>query len=168
MDFFTEQIIKQKKSPMVYLATLGMVIATVVVWVFSFTLMAIPALSYLVGLLDVGIIYLSYYVISGFNIEYEYIATNIDIDIDKIINRRKRKRVISLRLSEIDILAPIENDSKDSGKTKVINAAKSKNDPDAYYIITTKNGGKTKIIFNPTEKMIDNAKRLYPEKVITR
>ena len=168
MDFFTEVIIKQKKSPLVYLATLGMILATLVVWAFSLTLMGVPALSGIVGLLDVGIVYLSYYVISGFNIEYEYIATNTDIDIDKIVNRRKRKRIISLRLSEIDTLAPIENDRNNSGETKVINAARSKNDPDAYYIITSKNGQKTKIIFNPNEKMIENAKRFYPERVIIR
>ena len=168
MDFFTEVIIKQKKSPLVYLATLGMILATLVVWAFSLTLMGVPALSGIVGLLDVGIVYLSYYVISGFNIEYEYIATNTDIDIDKIVNKRKRKRIISLRLSEIDTLAPIENDRNNSGETKVINAARSKNDPDAYYIITSKNGQKTKIIFNPNEKMIENAKRFYPERVIIR
>ena len=80
----------------------------------------------------------------------------------------KRKRIISLRLSEIDTLAPIENDRNNSGETKVINAARSKNDPDAYYIITSKNGQKTKIIFNPNEKMIENAKRFYPERVIIR
>ncbi len=168
MDFFTEVIIKQKKSPLIYLATLGMILATLVVWAFSLTLMGVPALSGIVGLLDVGIVYLSYYVISGFNIEYEYIATNTDIDIDKIVNRRKRKRIISLRLSEIDTLAPIENNRNNSGETKVINAARSKNDPDAYYIITSKNGQKTKIIFNPNEKMIENAKRFYPERVIIR
>ena len=168
MDFFTEVIIKQKKSPLVYLATLGMILATLVVWAFSLTLMGVPALSGIVGLLDIGIVYLSYYVISGFNIEYEYIATNTDIDIDKIVNRRKRKRIISLRLSEIDTLAPIENDRNNSGETKVINAARSKNDPDAYYIITSKNGQKTKIIFNPNEKMIENAKKFYPERVIIR
>lgn len=168
MDFFTETIIKQKKSPMVYLATLGMILATLIVWVFSLALMSIPALSSLVGILDVGIVYLSYYVISGFNIEYEYIATNTDLDIDKIVNKRKRKRIISLRLSDIDILAPVENARENSGQTKIINAAKSKNDPDAYYIITSKNGQKTKIIFNPNEKMIENAKRFYPERVITR
>ncbi len=168
MDFFTEIIIKQKKSPMVYLAALGMILATLIVWVFSLALMSIPALSSLVGILDVGIVYLSYYVISGFNIEYEYIATNTDLDIDKIVNKRKRKRIISLRLSEIDILAPVENARENLAQTKIINAAKSKNDPDAYYIITSKNGQKTKIIFNPNEKMIENAKRFYPERVITR
>ena len=168
MDFFTEVIIKQKKSPLIYLAIIGMVIATVIVWAFSLTLMSVSALSGIVALLDVGIIYLSYYVISGFNIEYEYIATNTDLDIDKIVNRRKRKRIISLRLSEIDILAPIENDRENSDKTKVINAARSKNDPDAYYIIINQNGQKTKVVFNPNEKMIENAKRFYPEKVIIR
>jgi len=168
MDFFTEIIIKQKKSPMVYLATLGMILATLVVWMFSLTLMAIPALSGIVGLLDVGIVYLSYYVISGFNVEYEYIATNTDLDIDKITNRRKRKRIISLRLNEIDILAPIENDRGNQSEAKVINAARSKDDPDAYYIIANKNGQKTKIIFNPNEKMVENAKRFYPERVIIR
>ncbi len=172
MDFFTEYIIKQKKSPFVYIAAVGMVIATLLVWMLTFPFLGVAAISGLVGLVDVGMVYLSYIVITNFNIEYEYIVTNTDLDVDKIINRRKRKRVISVRFSDMELMAPVgypDFRAEENGTfAKVHMAAKSADDPEAYYIITDTNGTRVKLIFNPTQKMVDNAKRIAPRKVYTK
>ena len=116
-----------------------------------------------------GMVYFTYIVITSFNIEYEYIATNTELDIDKIINRRKRKRILSLRLSEIELMAPVgysELLSQENGNfAKVHMAAIEQNHPDAYYIIYEKNGEKNKLIFNPTDKIIEYAKRMATSKV---
>ena len=169
MDFFTEHIVKQKKSPKVILAAAGMVLLTLIVWYFSLILIANPLLSGIGGLIDMGMVYFTYIVITSFNIEYEYIATNTELDIDKIINRRKRKRILSLRLSEIELMAPVgysELLSQENGNfAKVHMAAIEQNHPDAYYIIYEKNGEKNKLIFNPTDKIIEYAKRMATSKV---
>ena len=44
-------------------------------------------------LLAAGVIYLTYRLFRAFNVEYEYIATNGAIDIDRITARSKRKDV---------------------------------------------------------------------------
>ena len=172
MDFFTEYIIKQKKSPFVYIAAVGMVIATLLVWMLTLPFLGVAAISGLVGLVDVGMVYLSYIVITNFNIEYEYIVTNTDLDVDKIINRRKRKRVISVRFSDMELMAPVgypDFRAEENGTfAKVHMAAKSADDPEAYYIITDTNGTRVKLIFNPTQNMVDNAKRIAPRKVYTK
>ena len=172
MDFFTEYIIKQKKSPKVILAALGMVLLTLIVWYFSLYFLANPMFSGIIGLIDAGMVYISYIVITNFNIEYEYIATNTELDVDKIINRRKRKRVASFRLSEIELMAPVgyaEFKHEENGNFKnVYMAAISENHPDAYYVIYEKNGERNKLIFNPTEKIIDYAKKIAPRKVYVK
>ncbi|MBQ8526031.1 MAG: hypothetical protein IJ460_04875 [Clostridia bacterium] len=172
MDFFTEYIIKQKKSPKVILAAVGMVLLTLIVWYLSLFLIANPMFSGIAGLLDAGMVYFTYVVITNFNIEYEYIATNTDLDIDKITNRRKRKRVASLRLNEIEIMAPVgyaEFKNEENGTFKnVYMAAICENHPDAYYIIYEKNGERNKLVFNPTDKIIEYAKRIVPRKVYTK
>ena len=172
MDFFTEYIIKQKKSPKVILAALGMILLTLIVWYLSLFLLSNAALSGIVGLIDAGMVYVSYIVITNFNIEYEYIATNTDLDVDKIINRRKRKRIASFRLTEIELMAPVgyaEFKHEENGNFKnVYMAAISADHPDAYYIIYEKNGERNKLIFNPTDKIIEYAKRIVPRKVYTK
>lgn len=46
------------------------------------------------------------WLLGNFNIEYEYILTNNDLDIDKVIGKRKRKRMISLDVSTAEAFAP--------------------------------------------------------------
>lgn len=172
MDFFTEYIIKQKKSPMLWLAVPGMVIAILAVWLLTLPFLASPVLSGIVSLLDAGIVYVAYIVITNFNVEYEYIVTNTELDVDKIINRSKRKRVCTLRLSEIELMAPVgsaEFKSDENSMFKnVYMAAISANHPDAYFVIYEKNGEKNKLIFNPTDKILEYAKKISPRKVHTK
>ena len=168
MDFFTEHIIKQKKSKKVFLAAAGMIVLTLAVWLFTFPFVAHPMLSSIVGLVDAAMVYVTYLVISNFNIEYEYCVTNSEMDVDKIINRKKRKRIASVKFTEMEIMAPV-GDSRFSGQenaafAQVHMTAKSENDPDAYYIIYDDNGKRTKLVFNPTQKMIDSAKFFAPRK----
>ena len=172
MDFFTEHIIKQKKSQKVIFAAIGMILLTVAVWYFTLPFTVIPLLAGIIGFLDAGMVYATYIVITNFNIEYEYISTNTDLDIDKIVNRRKRTRVASLRLNSIELMAPVgysDFRNEENGTfNKVIMAAISADHPDAYYIIYEQNGTRTKLVFNPTDKMIEYAKRISPRKVYTK
>ena len=163
MDHFTEYIVKQKTSKIKILVTMGMIIAVLAVWILSLAFASIPIISSLVILIDAGAVY---------NIEYEYCVTNGDMDVDKIINRRKRKRITSLKFSDIEIMAPVGYEqfkNEENGEfAEVIMAAISPDHPDAYYIIYDNNGKRTKLIFNPTQKIVEIAKVFAPRKVHER
>ncbi len=169
MDFFTEHIIKQKKSKKVFLAAAGMVVLTLAVWILTFPFVVHPMLSSIVGLIDAAVVYASYVVISNFNIEYEYCVTNNEMDVDKITNRKKRKRITSVKFADMEIMAPCGDSrfAREENATfaQVHMAAKSADDPDAYFIIYEEGGKRTKLVFNPTQKMIDSAKFFAPRKV---
>ncbi len=172
MDFFTEHIIKQKKSNLKLLAAIGMIVVTLAVWILTLPFTTIPVASSFVMLVDAAVAYCAYLVITSFNIEYEYCITNSEMDVDKIINRKKRKRIASLKFTNIEIMAPVGDirfENEENGEfASVIMAAIAPRHPDAYYIIFDNNGKRTKLIFNPSKKMIETAIAFAPKKVYER
>ena len=84
--------------------------------------------------------------------QYEYILTNNDLDIDKVIGKRKRKRMISLDVSTAEAFAPYPTENDVPADATV--HAYTGSETDAYYLVVNHSGyGKVKLIFNPNEKM---------------
>ena len=131
-----------------------------------------PIVQTFVVLVDAALVYGTYLVVTSFNIEYEYCVTNSEMDVDKIINRRARKRVTSVKFTSIEIMAPVGDsrfaDEENGEFNSVIMAAISHDHPDAYFVIYEKDGKRTKLIFNPTHKMIEIATVFAPRKVYER
>ena len=121
-------------------------------------------------LLDIGVIYGWWFLLTLFNVEYEYALTNGEIDIDKITAKRKRKRLITVDLRKIDLLAPVsgaghkrEFESPDF-RTK-IDAASSPESPNAYFMVFSHpKSGYTRVIFEPDSRMLESAKMFCPRK----
>ena len=85
----------------------------------------------------VGVLAGAIWLLGSFGIEYEYIITNNEMDIDKIIGRRKRKRMITVDFKRAD--------------------------KDAYYLVVTHNDyGRVKIIFNPNERLRESIMQEIP------
>ncbi|NMA67438.1 MAG: hypothetical protein GX957_14595, partial [Clostridiaceae bacterium] len=109
-------------------------------------------------ILIVGLLYLAYWLITNRNIEFEYAITNGDIDIDKIINQRKRKRVFSGKVKEFEVVARVKSD-KYTNQIKacknVLDYSSGNENVDLWFIYLNK-GGPTVILFEPTAKMIDS------------
>lgn len=109
-------------------------------------------------------VFLAVWILMGVNVEYEYIVTNNEMDIDKIIGRRKRKRMITVDLNRTDDFGgyPPENDS--DVETTV--HATSGLERDAHYLVVGhREYGKVMIIFNPNEKLREAIAREFPKSV---
>ncbi len=92
------------------------------------------------------------WLLGNFNIEYEYIVTNNEMDIDKIIGRRKRKRMITVDISSAEEFAPYPADHDVAADATV--HAYSGSETDAYYLVVNHSGyGRVKLIFNPNERI---------------
>ncbi len=163
MDYFTEYIVKRKKDAKDILIITGTILATIALFIFGIAYLFIPLIGQFVLLLLAGIIWLAYILITNRNIEFEYIVTNGELDVDRITARRKRKRLLSVSAKEIELIAPIDDHSGDT-VTNVIDASNnSKKDTATCYLIATKNGVRTKLIFNPSEKMLRIFKKFRPQ-----
>ncbi len=169
MDIFLEYIVKRKKSVLDIFKIAIILIATLILLYFSLILFAVPVLSSFTLLIDAGIIYLCWLGITSVNIEFEYSVTNGAVDIDKIINKRKRKRVISFKVSEAELIAPTSSHEHagvyNSEFAKVIDASSGNTAGNTYFAVVPNEGGRCKVLFNPTEKMVEAFKIYGPRKV---
>ena len=86
-DFYTEQLIKKQADSKDTLKKVGLIALTVVSVLLVFV---IP-----VGIIfPVVMIVIDVLMFRNLNVEYEYVFVNGDLDIDKIMNKSRRKRII--------------------------------------------------------------------------
>ncbi len=160
MDVFCEYIVKVKKNPAeLTISALGIILAVILLG-FSLFFLFTPFSSFVL-LIDAGVVYGAYILITHFNVEYEYILTNGDIDIDKITAKRKRKRVLSFSTKEFEIVAPYK---QGENYTNVLDLG-TRNYENAYYAVFSKDGQKKTLVFNPPQKMIEAMKTYSPRTV---
>lgn len=170
MDIFTEHIVKHKKGTREYLISAGAVLAA---FILSFALLMFGGVLFNLGigfLILVGFFYGAYIVIKYTNVEYEYILTNNELDVDKIMARSRRKRMITVDFRNIDICAPIDDPNykyeyENTSVSQVYDFS-GQGLNKTYFILTDGDSGRIKIIFEPTEKILDGAQKFNPRKVI--
>jgi hypothetical protein len=168
MDVFMEKIVARKKDYKDNMMLVGIVLATLIL---TLVVLNVPIIRQLgIGLfLFAGLIYLAYRFITSRNVEFEYVVTNGELDIDKIISRRKRKRIFSASCKEFDILARVKSNSFSQSVQSIkkrIDASSNINSPDAFFATLNYKGEKTLLIFEPDERMLNNFKTFIPRKMI--
>ena len=150
MDNYCEQIVEKRKTSADYVKIV-LIILALVLGAAAFMFASIYFGFTFLVIFSVGLLALGGWLVSGMNIEYEYIITNNEMDIDKIIGRRKRKRMITIDLSKASDFGgyPPEEDI-DADTTVHATTGFEKN---AHYLLVEHNDyGKVKVIFNPNEK----------------
>ena len=105
-------------------------------------------------LLIAGALFGAFKLSCRFNVEYEYIVTNGTMDIDKIINKSSRKRVLSFELATVSRLEKFNQGLLSSVNSKEIVTACNLNDPEAYLMVSSTEGkGTSYLIFAPDERV---------------
>ncbi len=161
MDTFFEQIVRIKKS----VGTLALVIF---IWFLAISLAVFFFMTSLLGPLSaiviIGLIYGAWWLTAKFNIEYEYIVTNEDMDIDKIINKSSRKRLVSITLSKVERVEKFNPALIQNIKAENLLFACDQNDPNAYLIVASREDSKINyIVFSPNEKLQNAIKKSLPK-----
>ncbi len=136
-------------------------------WGFSFALaiillFAIPQLG---AIACVAIIYVTYKISLRFDVEFEYVYVNGDLDIDRIFSKNIRKKYLSIEKNRIVAIgsADDENIKKLSYNTKTIDVSSGTGE-DVYAIIVNFADGRKKILIENCE-IINNYKIIIPDKV---
>lgn len=164
MDVFVEQLVKKpadgKSTALKILIAFGVILVSL----FCLYLMLIGIVIAL--LLIFAAIYGGFYLISGLNAEYEYIVTNGEIDIDKIIAKRKRKRLITAKPSKFEAFGKLADAAPVSGITVVEANGIADEEAEDYYIDFTHDSfGKVRLIFTPTERTLEAVTPFLPRPV---
>jgi hypothetical protein len=172
MDIFIERIVAKKRDMKDNLISVGVILGSLLLF---FILLNIPVVSQLISQLGLGIfifaglVYLCYRVIVSRNVEYEYILTNGDLDIDKITAKRKRKRIFSGSCKEFDILARVKSEEFKKAIYSIknrIDASSTMLSNNAFFITANYKGMKTMVIFEPDERMLNNFKIFIQKKML--
>ncbi len=151
MDVFVEQIIRRRMNGKDYLIFAGILILGIVLILAS--MMFIPQFSILIL---AGVCFGGYFLIGTRNLEFEYSVTNGDLTIDKIINRRSRKRVLSFDVHNVEDMGKYDP-QKHVGKTydKRIVCSATDDGKDSWYMhFRHKDFGNTLLVFSPNEKVL--------------
>jgi hypothetical protein len=159
MDIFHEQIVKKQNSGLRLLAMIGVIVGFSLALIATFLFLSF--LFPMTMLILAGLAYLGWYIITGFNIEYEYILTNDELDIDKIIAKRKRKRLISIKMSNVSDFAKLTDANADAGSRTLVDCAGE----EFHKVIMDfkhERMGECRLLFTPSEDMTEQMVKVLP------
>lgn len=161
MDHFAEYMIKKKPDSrdntkkIVILLLLILLCAGTIFMVF---LTGIPFLL----LITCALIYGAYFLLSGLSVEYEYAVTNGEMDVDKIIARRKRIHLISVKASQFDAFGPLTEEVPEAAERTLVLCTDNSGEGEYYADLTTEDYGETRIVFTPNQAVIDALAEFLP------
>lgn len=164
-DVFKEQLVQMKMSKkasaqrsIIWVVT---VLVSITVFIFFGPLLASLAI--------LGLGWGALFLTSKLKKEHEYMLTNNELDIDVIYNKERRKKVLTIDLKKIDIMASIKDERhKDSLERaqKTLNLSDGEGTKDTYGVVYAHNGELTKILITPNEEMLTLIYKQAPHKVM--
>lgn len=161
-DFYTEQLIKKQPDMKDLAIKVGLValfiISVLVVFLFPLGL-----------LLPVIVIVFDVIMFRRLNVEYEYLYVNGDLDIDKIMNRSKRKKMFTMNVADLELLAPADApEIQRYQNLKTCSYCSGNGQAREYALIIANHGELKKIIFEPNDTILEGFYILAPRKVIRK
>ncbi len=164
-DYFTEHLVKRQKSiadfiVMFLSAFLGVLLT---MFVFLTGIVAIPLIGQIASIIVAAMWWGIYFLITSRNLEFEYILTNGELDIDKVIGKRKRKRLLSVTAKEIEIITPAAEYTGNCDE--IVDVSSRNGSGKEFVLVAVKDCKRIKVIFNPSEKMLKIFKVFCQRKV---
>lgn len=104
-----------------------------------------------------------------FNVEWEYIFVDGQIDFDTISGGEKRKTRLRIDFEQVEVVAPLGSHALDAYKHYRVRNYSSLRKDAKIYVVVAKVGeeGLEQIYFEPSEKMVSLMKEKAPRKVMT-
>lgn len=108
-----------------------------------------------------------YFILPMFDVEFEYLYVNGDIDIDKILAKRKRKRVASFTKDNLEIMAPTGSDhlAEASKDAKVEDYTSQDPDVKTWTLVYGGEKGSRKVLLELTDEIAQDMRRYAPRNV---
>ncbi|MDD6735040.1 MAG: DUF6106 family protein [Clostridiales bacterium] len=161
MDIFCEYMVKHKKSAKdSVLNVLCVILAVILSMAIMMFFLRFAAIAVLVV---AGIWYGVAYIIRSNDIEYEYILTNSILDIDKIMAKKMRKRVMSINFKEIACCEPANGRlAPADSSVKMYDFTGDITGKSVYYVDFNKDGSRVRVYFQPNAKILKNLKSENP------
>ena len=162
-DSYAEVLVKKQASAMDRLKKTGLIallaLAVLISLFFDF--------RFLLAVVILGVA--TFFLLPAFDLEYEYLLVNRELDIDKIYSRKKRKQEAQFQLEEMELFAPLNSrrmEHYNSNTHLKIRDYSSGADGAGVYAMIIRDGQETcKVLLEPDEQMLDALSRIFPNKV---
>ncbi len=164
MDIFFEQLVKMKYDAKRVAAIVGIYLGgAALIWlIFTIAIGYGPFGMFVFIALIFPILYFTVMFASFFKVEYEYILTNGEVDIDKIVNKSRRRRVATFECSAVESMKKYnKNEASPANINKKIIAGNIEENTYSV-IVKTKKGERIHLVFTPDEKMLEGFKKHLP------
>ena len=161
-EFYTELLVKRKPGAKEKL---------IKVFLIAMVILSLPAvITFTFGLLIVAIVIaFAVFVFTRLDIEFEYLYYNGDFDVDIIYRKTKRKKVYSMNVSELELLAPIQSmEVKPYERLRTFDYSSGTRSGKEYVMVVSRNGQKERVVFEPNEKIIEDLYYKAPRKVVRK
>ena len=162
MDVFVEQIIAKRKEP----KEMGLVFLIVLaVPVLSVGSMFVPLLQNFSLFIFPAACFGAWWLITGMNTEFEYSVTNGDLTVDKIIAKRRRKRLINIDCKDVEAFGRYDA-ARFTGRNfdnKLFVGSASAAPEQWYVIVRHKKLNHTLIVFEPEKRVLEAMRPFLPK-----
>ena len=181
MEGIIEEIVSRQKTAKDYILELLVLVVGIFLTATLFALsgvlpQAIPnilgsLLSTLCLVAIIAVWYGVYNIRLSQSIEFEYSFIDGSVDIDKIIAKKKRKRVVSFDIRDAELMAGIYNDNhngvlKNTPRTVSVIDAAVHGRNDVWFVDVTDGGKRSLIMFCPSERMVEALWKNNPKAVV--
>ncbi|MGN0163336.1 MAG: hypothetical protein ACI4EA_07125 [Candidatus Ornithomonoglobus sp.] len=185
-DIFLENLVPRKKDAkdkvIIALTVFGGIILTLFLFacmlgisfaaVTSEQLQKISSMTFSIGLLLVAFVwYGAYLIINTRNVEYEYIVTNNELDIDKVMSKKGRKHLITIDVQNAECMGRIDDDSCNSvyknppEGVKILDYSANSKTSFTYFIDCTVDETRKIVLCQLTNKMAEALWRYNPKNI---
>ena len=176
-DIFLEHLVKKKRTTSDKIQVALIIGAGVVVTLMLLTVMLVMGaafagmdgqnamirqMTFTVGLLLIaGAWYGAYLLINGRSIEYEYIVTNNELDIDKVLAKKGRKHLITVDIRAAQLMARTDDDANNAvyknppEGVKVLDYSAMSKEYMTYFIDCMVEEERKIVVFQPPQKMVE-------------
>ena len=162
---YTETFVRRKATVGSMFAKGGMLTLGIILTLGGLTVFGSGILAFV----GVAVLIAFYFVKSMFDIDWEYIFCDGQIDFDRISGGEKRKTMLKIDIDNIDVMAPANSHELDSYNNQqgivVKDFTSRSGEGKVYCIFLSKDGQKLKIMFEPSETMVDYCRQKGMRKV---
>ena len=169
MDNFAEQLVKKNetgsdKTRRVMMAVVG-ILFTVSLAVLSVLQLGRPSIALLGFILAAAAGYGTYYFVQNTYVEYEYAFTNGELDVDKIIAKKKRREMVSTNVRQFTAFGKYTDDLEESDDMTIIFATDNIASHEYYADFNDESVGSARLVFAPDDRMLENITKFLPAKL---
>ncbi len=164
-DIFVEEMVVHQRGLASFLLSALIVVAAIVISLFLW--LVVPFIN---TVLIIIVIFAAYIAIRFQYTEFEYSFTNGDLDVDKIMAKRKRKRILEINQKQIRVMAPYtaeyESETTEYQVNQVLNIASSKRAAGRWFFIyERKEGGYGFVVLQPSKKLREAMQRYLRSRI---